>query len=163
MENKNIHTLDQNSFNSLKEIIFSSDKVAVEMGMVILKNLDLNDEDTIKYVVELANSNVMDLKDMDADVLKDLLQVFITLRERGLEFETKGVVIEKTNDSEVVKELSLVNSSIIEEEFIKRKHLAEEWLNDSTTEEQKFEIEKQIHVINKKVADLLGIEYSDQE
>ena len=50
-------------------------------------------------------------------------------------------------------------NSEIEKQFIARKVLAEEWLNDNCTDERKEVIEIEIHKINQYVADLLGIEY----
>jgi hypothetical protein len=163
-KNKNIHKLDNESVVSLKNMIFSTDSTAVEMGMVILKHADLNDEETVKQLNNFTQNNIMDLHEMDADVMKEMLAVFSSLQERGLIVENqKQTIIESKDDTDVVKELSIFNAAIIEREFIARKKLAEEWLQDGTTDERKYELERQIHDINKKVADILGIEYSDEE
>ena len=163
MKNKNIHQFDSESIVSLKNMLFSSDQTAVQIGLDLLKNADLKHDETVKHLQTLAEGNIMELTEMDAEVMKDMLEVFNKLQSRGMLVEGKQTIIEKKDDSEVVKELSIFNASIIESEFIKRKKLAEEWLTDNTTDERKYELERQIHDINKKVADILGIDYSDEE
>ena len=163
MKNKNIHQFDSESIVSLKNMLFSSDQTAVQIGLDLLKNADLKHDETVKHLQTLAEGNIMELTEMDAEVMKDMLEVFNKLQSRGMLVEGKQTIIEKKDDSEVVKELSIFNASIIESEFIKRKKLAEEWLKDNTTDERKYELERQIHDINKKVADILGIDYSDEE
>ena len=163
-KNKNIHKLDTESVVGLKEMIFSNDQTAIEMGMLILKNVDLTDEETLKQLNNFTQNNIMELSEMDAEAMKEMLAVFGSLQERGLILENhKPTLIEKNDNTEVVKELSIFNASIIEREFIARKKLAEEWLKDDCTDERKYELERQIHDINKRVADILGIEYSDEE
>jgi len=163
-KNKNIHKLDTESVVGLKEMIFSNDQTAIEMGMLILKNADLKDEETLKQLNNFTQNNIMELSEMDAEAMKEMLAVFGSLQERGLILENqKPTLIEKKDNTEVVKELSIFNASIIEREFIARKKLAEEWLKDDCTDERKYELERQIHDINKRVADILGIEYSDEE
>lgn len=163
-KNKNIHKLDTESVVGLKEMIFSNDQTAIEMGMLILKNADLKDEETLKQLNNFTQNNIMELSEMDAEAMKEMLAVFGSLQERGLILENqKPTLIEKNDNTEVVKELSIFNASIIEREFIARKKLAEEWLKDDCTDERKYELERQIHDINKRVADILGIEYSDEE
>ena len=163
-KNKNIHKLDTESVVGLKEMIFSNDQTAIEMGMLILKNADLKDEETLKQLNNFTQNNIMELSEMDAEAMKEMLAVFGSLQERGLILENqKPTLIEKNDNTEVVKELSIFNASIIEREFITRKKLAEEWLKDDCTDERKYELERQIHDINKRVADILGIEYSDEE
>ena len=163
-KNKNIHKLDTESVVGLKEMIFSNDQTAIEMGMLILKNADLKDEETLKQLNNFTQNNIMELSEMDAEAMKEMLAVFGSLQERCLILENqKPTLIEKNDNTEVVKELSIFNASIIEREFIARKKLAEEWLKDDCTDERKYELERQIHDINKRVADILGIEYSDEE
>ena len=163
-KNKNIHKLDTESVVGLKEMIFSNDQTAIEMGMLILKNADLKDEETLKQLNNFTQNNIMELSEMDAEAMKEMLAVFSSLQERGLILENqKPTLIEKNDNTEVVKELSIFNAAIIEREFITRKKLAEEWLKDDCTDERKYELERQIHDINKRVADILGIEYSDEE
>ena len=163
-KNKNIQKLDTESVVGLKEMIFSNDQTAIEMGMLILKNADLKDEETLKQLNNFTQNNIMELSEMDAEAMKEMLAVFGSLQERGLILENqKPTLIEKNDNTEVVKELSIFNAAIIEREFIARKKLAEEWLKDDCTDERKYELERQIHDINKRVADILGIEYSDEE
>jgi hypothetical protein len=163
MKNRNIHTLDESQLETLLEIVTSQDNDAVNIAVEIMKNLDLNDEETVKQLTKLASTNIIDKKDMDADAMKVLLAAIIELQNRGLNIERPPVVIEKKDDSEIVTHLSVYDSAIIEDRFVKRKHLAEQWLKDETTEDEKYEIEKQIHALNKEVADLLGIEYNDKD
>ena len=163
MKNRNIHTLDESQLETLLEIVTSQDNDAVNVAVEIMKNLDLNDEETIKQLTKLASTNIIDKKDMDADAMKVLLASIIELQNRGLNIDRPPVVIEKKDDSEIVTHLSVYDSAIIEDRFVKRKHLAEQWLKDETTEDEKYEIEKQIHALNKEVADLLGIEYNDKD
>jgi hypothetical protein len=163
MKNRNIHTLDESQLETLLEIVTSQDNDAVNVAVEIMKNLDLNDEETIKQLTKLASTNIIDKKDMDADAMKVLLASIIELQNRGLNIDRPPVVIEKKDDSEIVTQLSVCDSAIIEDRFVKRKHLAEQWLKDETTEDEKYEIEKQIHALNKEVADLLGIEYNDKD
>ena len=163
-KNKNIHKLDTESVVGLKEMIFSNDQTAIEMGMLILKNADLKDEETLKQLNNFTQNNIMELSEMDAEAMKEMLAVFGSLQERGLILENqKPTLIEKNDNTEVVKELSIFNAAIIEREFIARKKLAEEWLKDDCTDDRKYELERQIHDINKRVANILGIEYSDEE
>jgi hypothetical protein len=163
MKNRNIHTLDESQLETLLEIVTSQDNDAVNVAVEIMKNLDLNDEETVKQLTTLASTNIIDKKDMDADAMKVLLAAIIELQNRGLNIDRPPVVIEKKDDSEIVTHLSVYDSAIIEDRFVKRKHLAEQWLKDETTEDEKYEIEKQIHALNKEVADLLGIEYNDKD
>lgn len=56
-------------------------------------------------------------------------------------------------------ELTLKILVLIEIELDARRLLAIEWLEDGTTDERKIELEKQIMLHNKAIADLLLIPY----
>jgi hypothetical protein len=161
MKNKNIHTLDNNSMSTLKEMLFSKDETAQKMGMIILKNCNLKDEETVNQLNLLAQDNIMELGDLTPEIMKDLLDVFCELEKNGLTFEQPKVVLAKSKDNnDIVEHMNMVCASRIEMKFVERKKLAEEWLNEDCTDKRKEKIEEEIHKINKYVADMLGIEYN---
>lgn len=158
---KNIHKLDSNSMSTLKEMLLSKDETASNMGIVFLKNCDLTDQETINQLNILAQDNIMELGDLAPEVMKELLDVFCELEKNGLTTEQPKVILAKSKDNnDIVEHMNIVCASRIEMKFIERKILAEEWLNDSSSDKRKTQIEKEIHKINKYVADMLGIEYN---
>ena len=158
---KNIHTLDSDSLSTLKEMLFSKDETAQNMGLVILKNCDLRDQETVNQLNILAQDNIMELGDLSPEVMKDLLEVFCVLEKKGLTLEQPKVVLAKSKDNnDIVEHMNMVCASRIEMKFVERKKLAEEWLDEKCTDKRKEKIEEEIHKINKYVADMLGIEYN---
>lgn len=160
MKRKNVHTFDSDSIQTLKAMILSKDKQASKMGISMLKHCNLKDKETIKQVQTLSQSNIMDWYEMDAEAMKEVVDFFVYLEEEEyLTHETK-VELGKTKDgNDIVHWMDVKVAALIEKNFVARKYLAEEWLDDNCTDERKESIEVEIHEINKRVADLLGIEY----
>jgi hypothetical protein len=160
MKRKNIHTFDSESIQTLKTMILSSDKSANKMGIQMLKNANLNDEETLNQLQLFSQVNIMDWYEMDAETMKSVLDVFVDLENRGFLVKEHKVELSKTLDgNDIVNWMDVQIAAKIEKQFIARKVLAEEWLNDNCTDERKEVIEIEIHKINQYVADLLGIEY----
>ena len=83
MKRKNIHTFDSESIQTLKTMILSSDKSANKMGIQMLKNANLNDEETLNQLQLFSQVNIMDWYEMDAETMKSVLDVFVDLENRG--------------------------------------------------------------------------------
>lgn len=157
---KNIHLFDAESIQSLKEMITSKDSTASKMGIELLRNANLKDEETVKHLQTLSQENIMDWYEMDAETMKSVIDIFVELDNSGLLSEGHKVELSKTKDgNDIVNWMDVKVAAKIEREFVDRKHLAEEWLKDDCTDERKELIEIEIHQINQRVADLLGIEY----
>ena len=102
----------------------------------------------------------MDWYEMDAETMKSVLDVFVDLENKGILVKEHKVELSKTKDgNDIVNWMDVQIAAKIEKQFVGRKVLAEEWLNDNCTDERKEVIEIEIHKINQYVADLLGIEY----
>jgi hypothetical protein len=84
MKRKNIHTFDSESIQTLKTMILSSDKSANKMGIQMLKNANLNDEETLNQLQLFSQVNIMDWYEMDAETMKSVLDVFVDLENRGI-------------------------------------------------------------------------------
>lgn len=160
MKRKNVHTFDSESIQTLKSMILSKDKQASKMGIQMLKNCNLDDKETIKQVQTLSQANIMDWYEMDAETMKEVVDFFVYLEEEEfLTHETKVELGKTKEGNDVVHWMDIKVAALIEKNFVARKYLAEEWLDDNCTDERKEVIEVEIHEINKRVADLLGIEY----
>lgn len=160
MKSKNIHIFDSESIQTLKTMILSSDKSASKMGIQMLKNANLDDEETLNQLQLFSQVNIMDWYEMDAETMKSVLDVFVDLENKGILVKEHKVELSKTKDgNDIVNWMDVQIAAKIEKQFIARKVLAEEWLNDNCTDERKEVIEIKIHKINQYVADLLGIEY----
>jgi poly-gamma-glutamate capsule biosynthesis protein CapA/YwtB (metallophosphatase superfamily) len=97
---------------------------------------------------------------MDAETMKSVLDVFVELENKGILVKEHKVELSKTKDgNDIVNWMDVQIAAKIEKQFVARKALAEEWLDDNCTDERKEVIEIEIHKINQYVADLLGIEY----
>ena len=75
MKNKNIHQFDSESIVSLKNMLFSTDQTAVQIGLDLLKNADLKHDETVKQLQTLAEGNIMELTEMAAEVMKDMFDL----------------------------------------------------------------------------------------
>ena len=60
MKRKNIHTFDSESIQTLKTMILSSDNSASKMGIQMLKNANLDDEETLNQLQLFSQVNIMD-------------------------------------------------------------------------------------------------------
>ena len=77
MKRKNIDTFDSESIQTLKTMILSSDKSANKMGIQMLTNANLNDEETLNQLQLFSQVNIMDWYEMDAETMKSVLDVFV--------------------------------------------------------------------------------------
>jgi hypothetical protein len=160
MKRKNIHLFDSESIQTLKTMILSKDKQARTMGIQMLKNANLDDNETVKQLQALSQVNIMEWYEMEAEAMKEVVDFFVYLEEEEfLQHETKVELGKTKEGNDVVHWMDVKVAALIEKNFVARKHLAEEWLDDKCTDERKELIEVEIHEINKRVADLLGIEY----
>ena len=160
MKRKNIHIFDSESIQTLKTMILSSDNSASKMGIQMLKNANLDDEETLNQLQLFSQVNIMDWYEMDAETMKSVLDVFVELENKGLLVKEHKVELSKTKEgNDIVNWMDVQIAAKIEKQFVARKALAEEWLDDNCTDERKEAIEIEIYKINQYVADLLGIEY----
>jgi hypothetical protein len=160
MKRKNIHLFDSESIQTLKTMILSKDKQARTMGIQMLKNANLDDNETVKQLQALSQVNIMEWYEMEAEAMKEVIDFFVYLEEEEfLQHETKVELGKTKEGNDVVHWMDVKVAALIEKNFVARKHLADEWLDDKCTDERKELIEVEIHEINKRVADLLGIEY----
>ena len=97
MKRKNIHTFDSESIQTLKTMILSSDKSANKMGIQMLKNANLNDEETLNQLQLFSQVNIMDWYEMDAETMKSVLDVFVDLENKGILVKEHKVELSKTN------------------------------------------------------------------
>jgi len=161
MKRKNVHTFDSESIQTLKSMILSTDKTASTMGVKMLVNANLKDKETLKQIQTLSQVNIMEWYDMEAETMKEVVDFFVYLEDQKLLSHENKVELGKTKEgNDIVHWMDVKVAALIEKEFVARKHLAEEWLNDSCEDERKEQIEVLIHEINQRVADMLGIEYS---
>lgn len=156
---KNIHKLDETSFNTLKDMLFSTDEGASKMALEMLKNVDTKDTDTMKHVSSLVEGSIVELYNANSELMKDVVDVIVGYLKKG-----KVQLVEPTYDpdKEAKKDLTLLETAVIEQKFSIRKKLAKEWLKDKTTDERKKEIEDEINVLNRYVACIMNIEYEDR-
>ena len=142
MKRKNIHTFDSESIQTLKTMILSSDKSASKMGIQMLKNANLDDEETLNQLQLFSQVNIMDWYEMDAETMKSVLDVFVDLENRGFLVKEHKVELSKTLDgNDIVNWMDVQIAAKIEKQFVARKALAEEWLDDNCTDERKEAIE----------------------
>ena len=156
---KNIHKLDKTSFTTLKDMLFSTDEGSSKMALEMLRNVDTKDGETMKHVSSLVEGSIVDLYNANSELMKEVVDVVVGYLKKG-----KVTLPEPTFDpnKEAKKDLSLLETAVIEQKFNIRKKLAKEWLKDKTTDERKKEIEDEINVLNRYVACIMNIEYEDR-
>jgi hypothetical protein len=126
MKRKNIHTFDSESIQTLKTMILSSDKSASKMGIQMLENANLDDEETLNQLQLFSQVNIMDWYEMDAETMKSVLDVFVDLENRGFLVKEHKVELSKSKDgNDIVNWMDVQIAAKIEKQFIARKVLAE--------------------------------------
>ena len=159
MSRKNIHTFDETSISTLKDMLYSSDKDANAVAMEMLRNANLKDETTLSFITNLTTESVVDTYNKNADVMKELTEMFTGFIKKGI-LTLPEPVYDKSK--EVRTDISMLETAMIEFKFGIRKKLAKEWLKKKTTDERKLEIENEINVINRYVANIMNVEYEDR-
>jgi len=74
MERTNTHKLDETTSTNLMDMLNSPDESSVALGIEILRNIDLNDTDTIKLMPEMTKN--ISLKRRNLDQIEEIINVF---------------------------------------------------------------------------------------
>jgi ABC-type lipoprotein release transport system permease subunit len=74
MERTNTHKLDEITSTNLMDMLNSPDESSVALGIEILRNIDLNDTDTIKLMPEMTKN--ISLKRRNLDQMEEIISVF---------------------------------------------------------------------------------------
>ena len=74
MERTNTHKLDETTSTNLMDMLNSPDESSVALGIEILRNIDLNDTDTIKLMPEMTKN--ISLKRKNLDQMEEIISVF---------------------------------------------------------------------------------------
>jgi ABC-type lipoprotein release transport system permease subunit len=74
MERTNTHKLDETTSTNLMDMLNSPDESSVALGIEILRNIDLNDTDTIKLMPEMTKN--ISLKRRNLDQMEEIINVF---------------------------------------------------------------------------------------
>jgi ABC-type lipoprotein release transport system permease subunit len=74
MERTNTHKLDETTSTNLIDMLNSPDESSVALGIEILRNIDLNDTDTIKLMPEMTKN--ISLKRRNLDQMEEIINVF---------------------------------------------------------------------------------------
>ena len=74
MERTNIHKLDETTSTNLISMLNSPDEDFVALGIEILRNIDLNDINTIKLMPEMTKN--ISLKRRNLDQMEEIISVF---------------------------------------------------------------------------------------
>ena len=80
MERTNIHKLDETTSTNLISILNSLDEGFVALGIEILRNIDLNDINTIKLMPEMTKN--ISLKRRNLDQMAEIISIFGYYLER---------------------------------------------------------------------------------
>ena len=155
----NIHTFDEKTIESLKDMLYSSDADSNRVAVEILKNADVNDEVTFDFTNNLVNKSIVDTYNQNSETMKSITEVLVSFIEKGV-FTFPEYSYDK--DKEARTDITLLETAIIEYKFAIRKALAKEWLEEGTTDARKLEIEDEINVLNRYVANLMNVDYQDR-
>jgi len=74
MERTNTHKLNETTSTNLMDMLNSPDESSVALGIEILRNIDLNDIDTIKLMPEMTKN--ISLKRRNLDQMEEIISVF---------------------------------------------------------------------------------------
>ena len=80
MERTNTHKLDETTSTNLMDMLNSPDESSVALGIEILRNIDLNDTDTIKLMPEMTKN--ISLKRRNLDQMAEIISIFGYYLER---------------------------------------------------------------------------------
>ena len=84
LTNQNVHHLDSESFETLKNMLTSKDESSVSLGIALLINCDTTDTTTLNYLDQLANTSVSTLADLPTDTMRSILDFYKSLISKGL-------------------------------------------------------------------------------
>lgn len=157
---KNVHTFDEESIKTLKDMLYSSDKDASAVAMEMLRNANLKDATTLSFINTLTTESVVDTYNKNADVMKELTEMFTGFIKKGILVFPEPAAYDKSKD--VRTDITMLETAMIEYKFGIRKKLAKEWLKKNTTDARKLEIENEINVINRYVANIMNVDYEDR-
>ena len=155
----NIHTFDEKTIESLKDMLYSSDADSNRVAVEILKNADLNDKATFDFINGLVSKSTVETYNQNSETMKSITEVLTSFIEKGV-FTFPEYSYDK--DKEARTDITLLETAIIEYKFAIRKTLAKEWLEEGTTDARKLEIEDEINVLNRYVANMMNVSYEDR-
>ena len=84
LTNQNVHKLDSESFDTLKNMLMSKDNSSVSLGIALLVNCDTTDTTTLSYLDQLADTSVSTLADLPTDTMRSILDFYKSLLAQGL-------------------------------------------------------------------------------
>lgn len=156
---ENIHTFDEQSVETLKNMLYSSDAGSNVLAVEILKNVDTKDKAIMDFIINLMNQSTVDTYNQNSETMKAVTELLVDYLKKGLiEFPT--YTFDKSKEART--DIALYETAIIEYKFEIRKRLAKEWLEETTSPERKLEIEDEINVLNRYVANLMNVAYEDR-
>lgn len=84
LTNQNVHKLDAESFETLKNMLTSKDESSVSLGIALLVNCDITDTTTLSYLDKLADTSVSTLAELPTDTMRSILDFYKSLLSQGL-------------------------------------------------------------------------------
>jgi len=155
----NIHTFDEQTISTLEDMLFSSDSGSNAVAVEILKNADFNDSVTMDYILKIMHKSTVDTYNQNSETMKSLTEVLVEYINKGL---IKFPEYTYDPNKEARTDIGLFETAIIEYKFAIRKTLAKEWLEEGTSDARKLEIEDEINVLNRYVANMMNVDYQDR-
>lgn len=155
----NIHTFDEQTISTLEDMLFSSDSGSNAVAVEILKNADFNDSVTMDYILKIMHKSTVDTYNQNSETMKSLTEVLVEYINKGL---IKFPEYTYDPNKEARTDIGLFETAIIEYKFAIRKTLAKEWLEEGTSDARKLEIEDEINVLNRYVANMMNVSYEDR-
>lgn len=155
----NIHTFDEQTISTLEDMLFSSDSGSNAVAVEILKNADFNDSVTMDYILKIMHKSTVDTYNQNSETMKSLTEVLVEYINKGL---IKFPEYSYDPNKEARTDIGLFETAIIEYKFAIRKTLAKEWLEEGTSDARKLEIEDEINVLNRYVANMMNVSYEDR-
>lgn len=155
----NIHTFDEQTISTLEDMLFSSDSGSNAVAVEILKNADFNDSVTMDYILKIMHKSTVDTYNQNSETMKSLIEVLVEYINKGL---IKFPEYSYDPNKEARTDIGLFETAIIEYKFAIRKTLAKEWLEEGTSDARKLEIEDEINVLNRYVANMMNVSYEDR-
>lgn len=156
---QNIHTFDAQSIETLKDMLYSSDADANALAVEILKNADTSDEATMSFIVDIMHKSTVDTYNQNSETMKAITEVLVEYIDKGI---IKFPEYSYDSSKEARTDIGLFETAIIEYKFAIRKTLAKEWLEEGTSDARKLEIEDEINVLNRYVANMMNVSYEDR-
>jgi hypothetical protein len=111
------------------------------------------------YILKIMYKSTVDTYNQNSETMKSLTEVLVSYIDNGL---IKFPEYSYDPSKEARTDINLFETAIIEHKFATRKTLAKEWLEEGTSDARKLEIEDEINVLNRYVANMMNVSYEDR-